>query len=84
MRKWQVQEAKSKFSEFMEKTLQEGPQVVTRYGENLTVMISFEAYREKFEPKRTIVDLLLNGPKGDDIDIERSKDLGRQEELFDE
>ena len=29
---WQVQEAKAKFSEFLDKALREGPQVVSRRG----------------------------------------------------
>lgn len=84
MRKWQVQEAKSRFSELMEKTLQEGPQIVTRYGENLTVMISFEEYREKFDQDDSIVDFLLSGPKFDDFEVERNMELAHDEGLFDE
>ena len=30
--KWQVQDAKAKFSEFLEATLAEGPQIVTKRG----------------------------------------------------
>jgi hypothetical protein len=32
MRSWQVQEAKARFSEFLEASLKDGPQVVTRRG----------------------------------------------------
>ena len=30
--RWQVQSAKARFSEFLERTLDEGPQIVTRRG----------------------------------------------------
>jgi prevent-host-death family protein len=32
MRSWQVQEAKARFSELLEASLKEGPQVVTKRG----------------------------------------------------
>ena len=35
---WQLQEAKQKFSELVRRTLEEGPQVVTRHGEEVVVV----------------------------------------------
>ena len=42
---WQLQEAKSKFSELVRRTLEEGPQTITRHGREAVVMISDEEYR---------------------------------------
>lgn len=84
MQKWQVQQAKSRLSELLEKAEHEGPQVITRYGEDYSVVINIRTYREKFEPEDSIIEYLLNGPKSDDFDVERSKELGRQVDLFDE
>lgn len=84
MQKWQVQEAKSKFSELMEKAEAEGPQVITRNGKDRTVMISIDAYREKFEPEDSIIEYLLGGPKFDDFLVERNPELGRDVRPFDE
>lgn len=42
---WQLQEAKQKFSELVRKTLDEGPQTVSRRGEAVVVMVSVDTYR---------------------------------------
>jgi prevent-host-death family protein len=36
---WQVQEAKARFSEFLDASLREGPQVVTRRGIEVAVLV---------------------------------------------
>jgi antitoxin Phd len=43
---WQVQEAKARFSEFLEATLREGPQVVTRRGEETAVLVPIPMWRQ--------------------------------------
>ncbi len=42
---WQVQTAKARFSEFLDQTLKEGPQVVTRRGVETAVLVSIEEWR---------------------------------------
>ena len=42
---WQLQEAKQRFSEVVRQALEEGPQVVTRHGQEAVVVLSAEAYR---------------------------------------
>ena len=42
---WQLQEAKQKFSELVRKTLTEGPQTVSRHGEEVVVVLSVDLYR---------------------------------------
>ena len=44
-RKWPVQDAKSRFSELLETTLAEGPQIVTRQGVETAVLVPFEEWR---------------------------------------
>ena len=44
-RTWQVQEAKARFSELIEATLTEGPQVVTRRGVETAVVVPIEQWR---------------------------------------
>ena len=43
--KWQVQDAKAKFSEFLEASLAEGPQIVTKRGVETAVLLSIERWR---------------------------------------
>ena len=40
MQTWQLQKAKSHFSELIERTLKEGPQLVTRRGEEAVVVVA--------------------------------------------
>ncbi|MER7756625.1 type II toxin-antitoxin system Phd/YefM family antitoxin [Kitasatospora sp. NPDC097643] len=43
--RWQVQEAKQKFSEVLRLAESEGPQVVTRHGDEVAVVIDIREYR---------------------------------------
>lgn len=45
MASWQVQDAKAKFSEFLDAALNEGPQVVTRRGIETAVLVPIEEWR---------------------------------------
>ena len=45
MSSWQLQEAKQKFSELVRRTLEEGPQVVTKHGEEVVVVVPVEEFR---------------------------------------
>ncbi len=71
---WQVQEAKQRFSEVLRMAEQEGPQVVTRHGEEVAVVVSMVQWREHMPNRPTLKDWLLNGPVAD-LDIERSREL---------
>ena len=44
---WQVQEAKQRFSELLRRSHEEGPQVITRHGEEVAVMVDIQWYRAK-------------------------------------
>lgn len=45
MRSWPVQEAKAKFSELLDRTLEEGPQIVTKRGIEAAVLVPVERWR---------------------------------------
>ena len=57
---WQVQDAKARFSEFLEASLKEGPQIVTKRGVEAAVLVPIEAWR-RLERMATpnLKDLLL-------------------------
>ena len=60
MAKWQLQDAKSRFSELIDYTLEKGPQVVTRRGIDTAVVVSIEEWRKlKNENHLTWKDVLL-------------------------
>lgn len=78
---WQVQEAKQKFSALVQRALDEGPQIVTRRGEEVVVVLSAEQYRRLSGQRRSFTDFLLNGPDLSQLDLRRAKDLARVVEL---
>jgi len=78
---WQIQEAKQKFSQLVRATLEDGPQVVTRHGEEVVVVISVEEFNRLKGKKRSLKEVLLSGPLLDDLEIERSKEPTRIVEL---
>jgi antitoxin Phd len=65
MAKWQLQEAKSRFSELIDDTLEKGPQVVTRRGVDTAVVVSIVEWKQMKDEKRpTWKDVLLGeGPR---------------------
>jgi len=59
-RVWQVQEAKARFSEMLESTASEGPQLVTKRGVEAAVLVSIDEWRRlKRSARRDIKELLL-------------------------
>ncbi len=67
---WQVQDAKAKFSEFLNACLSDGPQIVTRRGEETAVLVPIEVWNQMKNGARPTLKswLLASGPKAD-IDI---------------
>jgi antitoxin Phd len=59
-RRWPVQDAKARFSEFLEASLNEGPQIVTQRGVEAVVLVPFEEWRRLQSSARpTLKELLL-------------------------
>ena len=65
MTKWQLQDAKARFSQLIDDTLEKGPQMVTRRGIDTAVVVSAEEWRRLNEASRpTLKDVLLGpGPR---------------------
>jgi prevent-host-death family protein len=81
MAKWQVQEAKTRFSELIDRALTEGPQTITRHGAERAVVLSMEDYRALQALKPDFKAYLLGGPKVDEFDVPRDRDIGRDVDL---
>lgn len=85
-RVWQLQDAKNKFSELVERAAEGEPQVVTKRGKRTAVLVSAEEYsrlkgRESGTPPRNFVEHLLSAPKGVFTPPQRSKSKLRRVEL---
>ena len=75
---WQVQTAKQRFSELVERAVNEGPQIVTKHGRETVVVLDIAEYRRLRGEPMNFKEFLLSIPKGDDLEIERSKDPPRE------
>ena len=80
---WQLQKAKSEFSHLVNQALEEGPQVVTRHGKEVVVVLAIDEYRRLAAPRSNLLKLLRESPLvGYEIEIERDKtDFGRDVQL---
>ncbi len=82
MRTWQLQTAKNRFSEVVDRALKEGPQKITRRGVETAVVLSADEYRKLTTPKENLCDFLMRSPlRGLRLDLERNKDLPRKIDL---
>lgn len=59
MHAWSVQDAKAKFSEFLDACLEEGPQMVTRRGAETAVLVPVEEWRRLRSAARPSLKQLL-------------------------
>lgn len=79
---WQLQTAKQKLSELVDRALADGPQVITRRGHEVVVVIGVDEYRRLRGRRRDFKDFLFEGPPYfDDLEIERSAEPSRPVEL---
>ena len=59
MHTWPVQDAKARFSEFLDACLVEGPQMVTRRGAEAAVLVPVQEWRRLQSAARPSLKLLL-------------------------
>ena len=79
---WQLQEAKSKFSQLVEYALHKTPQIVTKHGKKTVVVLSFEEYVKITKPKVNLVKFLRASPLAEvDMEITRNTDVPRDIKL---
>ena len=77
--RWQLQDAKNRFSELVDTVLRAGPQMVTRRGEDAVVVIPAAAYRDLARPKGSLLEFFANSPlRGARLDLVRDEDAGRR------
>jgi prevent-host-death family protein len=78
---WQLQAAKQRFSELVERAQSEGPQVVTKHGREAVVIVSFDDYRRLTGTGDDLVEFLRSAPDFDLLDLRRVDDEGRDLDL---
>jgi antitoxin Phd len=79
---WQLQDAKNRFSELGNKALDEGPQVVTRRGEKVGVIVSNQAYKKLLKSQSSLLAFFRQSPLvGAELDLERDRSFPRGNQL---
>jgi antitoxin Phd len=83
MTSWQLQEAKNKLSELIDRSLSEGPQIITRHGVEVAVVIPFASYKKLTAPPQRLGDFFLASPlRHSELNLERNPSTSlRQIEL---
>ena len=69
--KWQLQEAKQRFSEIVRQAQADGPQVVSRHGRAVVVVVDVDEYERLTGSRRDFKQFLQAAPDLDALDIVR-------------
>jgi prevent-host-death family protein len=79
---WKLEDAKNQFSRVVREAITGKPQRLTRGGRDAVVIVSAEEYDRLTRPKVDLVDFLRESPLAEvDLDLERSRELGRELDL---
>jgi prevent-host-death family protein len=75
---WQLQEAKSKFSEVVDRALAQGAQIITRRGRNAVVVLPYAEYQRLTRQGDSLAQFLLASPlASSELTIDRERELPR-------
>ena len=69
MSRWQVQDAKARFSEMLDTCLDKGPQVVTKRGVDAAVLVPIDQWNRLQAARPTLKALLLTDQARADIPV---------------
>lgn len=80
MHTWQIQQAKTHFSELVRATEQVGPQAITWHGRSVAVVLSSADYERLTGAGQSLVDFMQHSPLAEapDIDLARDTSLTRE------
>ena len=67
---WQVQTAKQRFSELVERAVSDGPQIVTKHGRPTVAVVEIGEFRRLSGTTMNFKEFLLSGPDMSDLEID--------------
>ncbi|WP_420629229.1 type II toxin-antitoxin system Phd/YefM family antitoxin [Candidatus Leptofilum sp.] len=77
---WQLQEAKNKLSQLVDEAVKSGPQIITRRGVEVVIVLSVEEYRQLKTSKEKLSDFFRQSPLAEiELDLTRDKSPVRDE-----
>ncbi|MFC9896226.1 type II toxin-antitoxin system Phd/YefM family antitoxin [Nocardia sp. NPDC127579] len=69
---WPLADAKAKFSELIDRVEREGPQVVTKHGREVAVVVPIDEWRRKTQRQGSFAEFMAVSPlRGLGIEVER-------------
>ena len=81
-RAWSLQDAKNRFIEVVDRALSDGPQVVTRRGEEVVVVIARKEFARLQKSRPGLVQFFRESPLvGVDLNLERDRSPLRDQKL---
>ena len=80
---WPLQDAKNRFSELIDRAINDGPQRVTRRGKLVAVVIAADEYEKLVVRKsKSLLEFFQSSPLTEvSLDLQRSRDEAREIEL---
>jgi prevent-host-death family protein len=79
IRIWQLQEAKNKFSRVVENAVNDGPQIITKHGVEVAIVISFADYQKMIATRGKLSTFFRDSPLvGVELDLARDKSDARK------
>jgi antitoxin Phd len=82
-RVWQLQEAKNKLSKVVDDALRDGPQVITRHGAKVAVILSYTEYRKIAASQPKLSAFFRESPLAAiEIDLSRDKSPIRKDAVL--
>lgn len=77
---WQLQEAKNKLSQVVDNALSQGPQIITRRGVEVVIVIAYEQFKKMTVSGQKLSDFFRSSPLVDaGLDLTRDKSALREE-----
>ena len=79
IRSWQLQEAKNKLSRVVKNAVNDGPQIITRRGVEVAIVISYADYQKMVASKGKLSTFFRESPLVDlELDLTRDKSEARK------
>ncbi|KAF3891201.1 type II toxin-antitoxin system Phd/YefM family antitoxin [Tolypothrix bouteillei VB521301] len=80
MKQWQLQEAKNKLSEVIEEAIHQGPQVITKRGVEVAIVLSYREYQKMLSAQQKLSTFFQTSPLAEvELDLSRDKSDARED-----
>jgi prevent-host-death family protein len=77
---WQLQEAKNKLSQVVNNAIESGPQIITKHGVEVAIVLSYAEYRTMVASRGRLSDFFRQSPLAEiELDLDRDKSAARQD-----